>query len=99
MPISAEQAVSVLIPLVVLAILWSVVRHWILPFVLGFTLAVALGPQARPLVSGVWSAVAGVGDRIFGSDRDDGGPPPAEWERRRARPGEYEPDQDSWRNR
>ena len=45
-----EHAVSVLVPLLVLFVLWTVVRHWILPFVLGFALAVALGPSARPLI-------------------------------------------------
>jgi hypothetical protein len=44
----AEHALSILIPLVVLAILWTLVRHWTLPFVLGFAFAVALGPSARP---------------------------------------------------
>src|SRR3954471_15767994 len=31
-PIFTEHAVSVLIPLIVLGVLWAVVRHWILPF-------------------------------------------------------------------
>ena len=62
----AEHAVSVLVPLLVLAVLWTVVRHWILPFVLGFALAVALGPSARPLMAGAWEAVASVGGAIFG---------------------------------
>jgi hypothetical protein len=87
---SAEQAVSVLVPIVVLVILWNVVRHWILPFVLGFALAVALGPSARPLVAGAWSTIVGVGDSLFGPERDALEPPPPEWERRRIRPGEYE---------
>jgi len=66
----AEHAVSVLIPLLVLAVLWTVVRHWILPFVLGFALAVALGPSARPLMASAWAAVAGAGEAVFGS-RDE----------------------------
>ena len=66
----AEHALSILIPLVVLAILWTLVRHWILPFVLGFALAVALGPSARPLMASAWAAVANVGEAIFGSRAD-----------------------------
>jgi hypothetical protein len=54
----AEHALSILIPLVVLAVLWTLVRYWILPFVLGFALAVALGPSARPLMASAWAAVA-----------------------------------------
>ncbi len=76
-----ESLAAIVIPLLVLAVLWTVVRHWILPFVLGFALAVALGPAARPMLAGAWSAVAGVGDAVFGTRRDepyDGG-----WERRR----------------
>ena len=69
---SAENAVSVLIPVLVLAVLWTVVRHWILPFVLGFALAVALGPSARPMLANAWDAVANVGYAIFGSAREDG---------------------------
>jgi len=67
----AEHVLSVLIPLVVLAVLWTLVRHWILPFVLGFALAVALGPSARPLMASAWATVAGVGDTLFGRSRDD----------------------------
>jgi hypothetical protein len=67
----AEHALSVLIPLAVLAVLWTLVRHWILPFVLGFALAVALGPSARPLMASAWAAVANVGEAIFGRSRDD----------------------------
>ena len=57
-----EHALSVLIPLVVLAVLWTLVRHWILPFVLGFALAVALGPSAPPMMASAWATVAGVGE-------------------------------------
>ena len=67
----AEHALSILIPLVVLAILWTLVRHWILPFVLGFALAVALGPSARPLMASAWAAVANVGEALFGQSRND----------------------------
>src|SRR3954471_1634253 len=67
----AEHAVSILIPLLVLAVLWTVVRHWILPFVLGFALAVALGPSARPFVASAWATGAGVGETLFGRSRDD----------------------------
>ena len=66
-----EHAVSVLVPLLVLVVLWTVVRHWILPFVLGFALAVALGPSARPMMASAWAAVANVGEAIFGRSRDD----------------------------
>jgi hypothetical protein len=69
---SAENAVSVLIPVLVLAVLWTVVRHWILPFVLGFALAVALGPSARPMLANAWDAVANVGYAIFGSAGEHG---------------------------
>jgi hypothetical protein len=90
----AEHAISVLIPLLVLAVLWTVVRHWILPFVLGFALAVALGPSARPLMASVWAAVAGVGEAVFGSRgemrRDIAEPRPWSPERRGPMPGRYE---------
>ncbi len=68
---SAETAVSVLIPLIVLAVLWTLVRHWILPFVLGFALAVALGPSARPMLAGAWELVADAGDALFGTRREE----------------------------
>ncbi len=74
---SADHAVSILIPLLVLAVLWTLVRHWILPFVLGFALAVALGPSARPLMASAWAAVAGVGEALFGSPDDR--PDPHAW--------------------
>ncbi len=84
-----EQAISILIPILVLGVLWVLVRHWILPFVLGFALAVALGPSARPLMTGAWAAVVQVGDRIFGAgDVDE--PRPEEWDRRPPRRGGYE---------
>ena len=70
---NVENVASILIPLLVLAVLWTMVRHWILPFVLGFALAVALGPSARPLMANAWDAVANLGYTIFGSaprDRD-----------------------------
>ena len=67
----AENAALVLVPLLVLAVLWTVVRHWILPFVLGFALAVALGPSARPLMASAWAAVADVGGAVFGEFRDN----------------------------
>ena len=70
-PMYAEHALSILIPLVVLAILWTLVRHWILPFVLGFALAVALGRSARPLMASAWAAVANVGEALFGQSRND----------------------------
>ncbi len=66
----AEHAISVLFPLAVLAVLWTVVRHWILPFVLGFALAVALGPSPRPLLASGWATVAGIGESLFGRPRD-----------------------------
>lgn len=62
---NAENVVSILIPVLVLVVLWAVVRHWILPFVLGFALAVALGPSARPMLASAWDAVASVGDAVF----------------------------------
>ena len=68
---SAENAVSILVPLLVLAVLWTVVRHWILPFVLGFALAVALGPSARPLMASASAPVADVGGAVFGEFRDN----------------------------
>ena len=70
-PMYAEHALSVLIPLVVLVVLWTVVRHWILPFVLGFALAVALGPSVHPMIASAWATVAGVGETLFGRSRDD----------------------------
>jgi len=73
-----ESLVSILIPLLVLVVLWTLVRHWILPFVLGFALAVALGPSARPLIADAWGAVASFGDRIFGRDREPAGFGPRE---------------------
>jgi hypothetical protein len=84
-----DQAVSILIPLLVLAVLWVVVRHWIIPFVLGFALAVALGPSARPLLASVWSSVAQVGDAIFGTRHEAAEPRRDEWDRRPARRGEF----------
>jgi hypothetical protein len=90
----AEHAVSILIPLLVLAVLWTVVRHWILPFVLGFALAVALGPSARPLMANAWASVAEVGEAVFGSRgavrRDIAEPRPWLPERRGPVPGRYE---------
>jgi hypothetical protein len=90
----AEHAVSILIPLLVLAVLWTVVRHWILPFVLGFALAVALGPSARPLMANAWASVAEVGEAVFGSRgavrRDLAEPRPWLPERRGPVPGRYE---------
>ena len=74
-PMITEHAVSILIPLIVLAVLWTLVRHWILPFVLGFALAVALGPSARPMMASAWVTVAGVGESLFGRSRDDIGDP------------------------
>lgn len=61
-----ESALSLLIPLIVIAVLWTLIRHWVLPFVLGFVLAVALGPQARPLVAGAWETIAQAGRVLFG---------------------------------
>jgi hypothetical protein len=87
----AEHALSVLIPLVVLAILWTVVRHWILPFVLGFALAVALGPSARPMMASAWATVAGVGESLFGRSRDDIGDPRERYlDRRGSAAGRYD---------
>ena len=86
----AEHAVSVLVPLLVLAVLWTVVRHWILPFVLGFALAAALGPSARPLMASAWEAVADVGGVIFGGFRGDMADPRGRYpERRGPGPGQY----------
>lgn len=65
------NAVSILVPILVLVVLWTLVRHWILPFVLGFALAVALGPSARPMVANAWDAVAEAGNAVFGRFRDD----------------------------
>lgn len=65
----AETALSLLVPLVVLALLWTLVRHWVLPFVLGFALAVALGPSARPIMAAAWDVVAEAGRAVFGSTR------------------------------
>ena len=86
----AEHALSILIPLVVLAILWTLVRHWILPFVLGFALAVALGPSARPLMASAWAAVANVGEAIFGPRSDVADPHERYRELRRPAPGLYD---------
>ena len=66
----AENAALVLVPLLVLAVLWTVVRHWVLPFVLGFALAVALGPSARPLMASAWATVEDVGGTVLGGFRD-----------------------------
>ncbi len=81
-PMQTEHAISILVPLLVLGVLWVLVRHWILPFVLGFALAVALGPSARPVLASAWSAVVQVGDRVFGTGGDMGEPRPEEWDRR-----------------
>jgi len=62
---NAENLAYIIIPLLVLAVLWTMVRHWILPFVLGFALAVALGPSARPMLASAWDAIASVGDALF----------------------------------
>jgi hypothetical protein len=86
---SAETAVSVLIPLVVLVVLWTVLRHWILPFVLGFALAVALGPSARPLLAGAWGLVANAGDALFGAP--GGEEDPGRWYPPERRPERYDP--------
>src|SRR4051812_21773413 len=86
-----EHAVPVLIPLIVLAVLWTVVRHWILPFVLGFALAVALGPSARPMMASAWATVAGVGESLFGRSRDDIADPRERYlDRRGSAPGRYD---------
>ena len=86
----AEHAISILVPLIVLAVLWTMVRHWILPFVLGFALAVALGPSARPLMASAWAAVANVGEAIFGPRGDVGEPRPYYPDRRGPAPGRYD---------
>ena len=86
----AEHALSILIPLVVLAILWTLVRHWILPSVLGFALAVALGPSARPLMTSAWAAVANVGEALFGSRDHIADPREPYLDRRGPAPGRYE---------
>jgi hypothetical protein len=85
-----EHALSILIPVLVIGVLWVLVRHWILPFVLGFALAVALGPSARPLMGNAWAAVVQVGNAVFGSGGDLGEPPFEEWDRRAPRRGSYE---------
>ncbi len=85
-----EHALSILIPVLVIGVLWVLVRHWILPFVLGFALAVALGPSARPLIADAWAAVVQVGNAVFGSGRDLGEPSSEEWDRRAPRRGSSE---------
>ena len=86
-----EHAVSVLVPLLVLVVLWTVVRHWILPFVLGFALAVALGPSARPMMASAWATVANVGETLFGRSRDDIADPRERYlDRRGPAPGRYD---------
>src|SRR5687768_12982857 len=89
-PMDTEHAISILVPILVLGVLWVLVRHWILPFVLGFALAVALGPSARPILAGAWATVVQVGDRIFGTDGDMGEPRPEDWDRRALRRGVHE---------
>ncbi len=74
-----EHALSILIPVLVIGVLWVLVRHWILPFVLGFALAVALGPSARPLIADAWAGVVQAGNAVFGSDRDLGEPASEAW--------------------
>jgi hypothetical protein len=87
----AEHAISVLVPVLILAVLWTVVRHWILPFVLGFAVAVALGPSARPLLASAWEAVTDVGGSFFGRPRDGMADPPEIYPgRRRHAPGGYD---------
>ncbi len=87
----AEHAISVLVLLVVLAVLWTAVRHWILPFVLGFALAVALGPSARPLMASAWATVAGAGETLLGRSRDDiADPRERNLDRRGPAPGRYD---------
>jgi len=87
----AEHALPVLIPLIVLAVLWTLVRHWILPFVLGFALPVALGPSTRPLMASAWAAVANVGEALFGRSRDDIADPREQYlDRRGPAPGRYD---------
>jgi hypothetical protein len=85
-----EHAVSILVPLLVLGVLWVMVRHWILPFVLGFALAVALGPSARPLMASAWAAVVQVGNAIFDAGGSMDEPRPEEWDRRPPRRGGHE---------
>src|SRR5687767_2332883 len=85
-----EHAISILIPLLVIGVLWVLVWHWILLFVPGFALAVAIGPSARPKLASAWSAVVQVGDRIFGADSSKDEPHPEEWDRRLPRRGVYE---------
>jgi hypothetical protein len=85
-----EHAVSVLVPLLVLVVLWTVVRHWILPFVLGFVLAVALGPSARPMMASAWATVAGVGETLFGPRSDVADPREPYLDRRGPAPGRYD---------
>src|SRR4051795_2119203 len=87
---TTEHAGSVLIPLIVLAVLWTVVRHWILPFVLGFALAVALGPSARPMMASAWATVANVGKAIFGPRADIADPRELYLDRRGPAPGQYD---------
>jgi hypothetical protein len=86
----AEHTLSVLVPLVVLAVLWAVVCHWILPFVLGFARAVALGPSARPLMASAWMAVANVGEVIFNPRSDGANPHEPYLDRRGPSPGRYD---------
>ncbi len=86
----AEHALSVLIPVVVFAVLWAVVRHWILPFVLGFALAVALGPSARPLMTSAWAAAANVGEALFGSRDNIADPREPYLDQRGPAPGRYD---------
>ncbi len=86
---SADHVTSLLVPLLVLALLWTLVRHWILPFVLGFALAVALGPSARPLMASAWAAVADVGEAVFGS-RDDRADPRRWYPERRGPRDDYD---------
>ena len=85
-----EHAISILIPILVLGVLWVMVRHWILPFVLGFALAVALGPSARPLLASAWGAVVQVGDTVFGTGGGMEEPRQEDWDRRPSRRGGYE---------
>ena len=87
----AEHTISVLVPILILAVLWAVVRHWILPFVLGFAVAVALGPSARPLLASAWEVAADVGGAVFRRSRDGvADPPDTHPGRRRAAPGMYD---------
>ena len=87
---NTEHALSILVPLLVLGVLWVMVRHWILPFVLGFALAVALGPSARPLVASAWAALVQVGNTIFDAGGDMDEPRPEDWDRRSPRRGGYD---------